>query len=209
MPRPKSTGLSPAEAGRIRVDHLLDIAAAIFLEQGYEGASTTEIAKRANASKQTFYTRFASKEKLFLAVIDHRTSKLPAQFELLFEKTLPIRQVLLETARALLTAILSPEHIALLRIVYMEAPHLPEAAKLLLERGPDRGTDALAQYLNAQTRLRTVKVENPLVAARHFVGLVVGDLVHRELLGFTQARPKKALQSRIETSVDAFLKIYS
>lgn len=208
MPRPKSTGRPPAEEEQFRTNQLLDTAAQVFLEQGYEAASTTEMARRAKASKQTFYQRYPTKEKLFLAVIDHRTSKLPEQFALIFRKNDPIRQVLTETARTLLAAILSQEHIALLRIVYMEAPHFPEAARFMLERGPDRGTSALAEYLGTQSRLGIVHIEDSLLAARQFAGLVVGDLVHRLLLGKTQLRSKKLLQSRVETGVDAFLKIY-
>jgi TetR/AcrR family transcriptional repressor of mexJK operon len=209
MPRPKSTGRPPAEEELLRTLALLEIAAQVFLEQGYEAASTTEIARRANASKQTFYMRYPTKEKLFLAVIDYRTTKLSEQFSLIFAKSDPVRHVLVETARTLLSAILSKEHIALLRIVYMEAPQFPEAAKLLAERGPDRGTSALAEYLSVQSRQGFLDLEDSLVAAQQFGGLVVGDLVHRALLGLINPKLKSLLQTRVETSVDAFLKIYA
>ncbi len=188
---------------------LLDVASQVFLEQGYEAASTNEIAKRAKASKQTFYVRFQTKEQLFLAVIDYRTSKLSEQFSLLFSKSDPVRQVLVEVARTLLSVILSKEHIALLRLVYMEAPHFPNAAKLLVERGPDRGTDMLADYLKTQAKLGSLQATEPLLAAQQFSGLVVGDLVHRALLGFANPKLKNLLETRVETSVDAFLKIYA
>ncbi len=67
MPRSKSAGLDPEEGEKLRTDRLLDLAAEVFLELGYEGTSTALIAERAHASKQTFYARFPSKEKLFLA----------------------------------------------------------------------------------------------------------------------------------------------
>lgn len=208
MPRPKPTGLPPAEEERLRTKELLEVAGQVFLEQGYQAASTAEIAKRANASKQTFYARFPSKEKLFLAVIDYRTTKLSDRFSVILRKNDPVRQVLVETARTLLTAILSPEHIALVRIVYMEAPQFPEAAEYFIERGPDRTISALADYFSSQTQLEAVH-KQPLLAAQHFAGLVVGDLVHRALLGLKSTRLKSAWQTRVETSVDAFLKIYA
>lgn len=209
MPRPKSNGLPPAQAQQLRTNMLLDVAADIFLEQGYEAASTADMAKRANASKQTFYTRFATKEKLFLAVIDYRTSKLPERFSFLFEQTSPVRLVLLDAARALLSVILSPEHIALSRIIYMEAPRIPEAARYLVERGPDRVRISIADYLSKQDRLKLIRVEDPLLASTHFTALVVGDLLHRALLGMNQHKTKKARETRVESSVDAFLKIYA
>ena len=208
MPRTKTSGVPPAEAEELRTQALLEIAAAVFLEQGYEAASTAEIAKRASASKQTFYARFPSKEKLFLAVIDYQTSKLPERFRLLFEQSRPVRLVLLDTARALLTIVLSPEHVALSRIIYMEARQFPEAARYLVERGPDRVVNHVADYLRAQDRAGFLRVQDPLLASTHFTGLVVGDLFHRALLGLNQHKSKKALERRVESSVDAFLKIY-
>lgn len=209
MPRSKPTGLLPAEAEHLRQDRLLDIAAEVFFERGYERASTAEMARRASASKQTFYTRFESKEKLFLAVIDHRTSKLPERFKLLFRGTEPIKHVLIKTAHALFSVILSVEHVQLLRIVYMEAPQLPEAARLLLERGPDQGLACLAEYLKLQPRSSGLCIEDGLLAAQQFSGIVVGDLVHRALLGPPFAHTSRTLKTRIQTSVDAFLKIHA
>lgn len=209
MPRPKSTGLSPAQAEQLRTNALLDTAAQVFLEQGYEAASTAEIAKRAGASKQTFYARFPTKEKLFLAVINHRTSKLPEKFPLLFAQTCPVREVLSDIAHVLLHEILNPEHVALSRIVYMEAKRFPEAARYLVERGPDRAIVAVANYLSKQDQFGLLRVEDPLLASTQFSALVVGDLFHRALLGMNQHKSRKALDARVISSVNAFLKIYA
>ena len=208
MPRPKPNGLPPAQAKQLRTDALLDKAAEVFLELGYEAASTAEIAKRASVSKQTLYAGFRTKRKLFLAVIDYRTSKLPKRFLVLFEQTHPIRAVLLDTARALLSVILSPDNVALSRIVYMEAPRIPEAARYLVERGPDRVGILIADYLSKQDSLKLIRVEDPILASTHFTALVIGDLLHRALLGINQYKTKKALETRVENSVDAFLKLY-
>ena len=41
-----------------------------FLEKGYDGVSMDEVASRAGVGKQTVYTRYASKDALFLAVVE-------------------------------------------------------------------------------------------------------------------------------------------
>lgn len=56
-------------------EHLLETAKHVFLERGFERASMDEVAARAGASKRTIYVRFATKEQLFLAVVD-RTGDL-------------------------------------------------------------------------------------------------------------------------------------
>src|SRR3954464_1993521 len=50
-------------------EHILFAAKDVFLELGFERASMDVIAERARTSKRTLYARFASKEKLYLAVI--------------------------------------------------------------------------------------------------------------------------------------------
>src|SRR5688572_20010161 len=49
-------------------DAIVEAAAAVFLEAGFEGASMTQIASRAGSSKRTLYGYFPSKEELFVAV---------------------------------------------------------------------------------------------------------------------------------------------
>src|SRR5258708_16457763 len=55
-----------------RLTELLDVATEVFVSEGFSAASTNEIARRANSSKTAFYSRFPTKEQLFLAVIERR-----------------------------------------------------------------------------------------------------------------------------------------
>src|SRR6266705_5071915 len=47
---------------------IIDGARAVFLAQGYDGASMGEIARQAGVSKGTLYVYFDSKEELFEAI---------------------------------------------------------------------------------------------------------------------------------------------
>lgn len=49
-------------------DAILEAAAEVFLEAGFEGASMSQIAARAGGSKRTLYGYFPSKEELFVAM---------------------------------------------------------------------------------------------------------------------------------------------
>jgi AcrR family transcriptional regulator len=46
---------------------IIDAAAALFLEHGYQGTSMDDIAALAAVSKQTVYKNFADKQQLFSA----------------------------------------------------------------------------------------------------------------------------------------------
>ncbi|WP_164569017.1 TetR/AcrR family transcriptional regulator, partial [Pseudomonas viridiflava] len=56
---------------------IVETAASVFLELGYEGASMKEVSTRLGGSKATLYGYFASKEALFVAVVQlYATSHL-------------------------------------------------------------------------------------------------------------------------------------
>ena len=59
------------ETGSSRAE-LVEAAAVVFAERGYQAASVDEVIRRARLSKGTFYFNFVSKEDLFLAVIKER-----------------------------------------------------------------------------------------------------------------------------------------
>jgi TetR/AcrR family transcriptional repressor of mexJK operon len=208
MPRPKSSGLPKAEEEQIRLTHLLDAATEVFFEMGYEGASTGEIAARAHSSKRELYSRFASKEELFLAVIDYRTAKIADRLTVLFQQERPIREMLQDIARELLRSLLSEEHSALMRLVYTQALQFPKAAQFMTERGPDRGIKNLAAHLTKQASRGKLAIPDPQLAAQHFAGLLVGDLVHRAMLGQKVPSSEKQIEARSAAAVAAFLLIY-
>jgi TetR/AcrR family transcriptional regulator, mexJK operon transcriptional repressor len=208
MPRPKPTGLPPEQEEQLRMDRLLDVAAEVFMEMGYQGASTAEIARRAQASKATFYARFANKEKLFLAVLRKRTDEVFQHHAAVYAIDAPIRDTLLNIAEVILGVVLSPRHLALLRIVQIESPRYPELGKTLYELGPGRSAKLLAAYLRDQTNLGTLRLQNPELAAEQFIDLVAGSPLRKALLGVDLNSPKSEQQYKVESAVDVFLRAY-
>src|SRR4051794_6830982 len=58
------------ERGQASRRHLLEIAARLFTERGYEATSITDVLERARLSRGAFYHHFQSKEALFEAVLE-------------------------------------------------------------------------------------------------------------------------------------------
>ena len=144
-----------------------------------------------------------------MAVIDYRTAKIADRVTLLFEQERPIRELLLAVARELLQSLLSADHTALMRLVYTQALQFPKAAKFMTERGPDRGIANLAAHLKKQTAKGTLVIPDAQLAAQHFAGLLMGDLVHRAMLGQSVPSSQKELDARAKITVDTFMKIYA
>src|SRR5512140_1983838 len=60
-----------AESSELSVEQrLLDAAVQLFTERGYTATSVREIVERAGVTKPALYYRFASKESLYLAILN-------------------------------------------------------------------------------------------------------------------------------------------
>ena len=192
-----------------RLTALLDVAAEIFISEGFSAASTNEIARRANSSKTTFYSRFPTKEHLFLAVIERRIDGIFQQVAGTLPEERPIEETLQKFGSALIRLALSKEQIALIRVVSMEAARFPELGKRYYELGPKRAEERLAAYLRKQVERGRLLNEDTRQMAQHFVSLVSGGPVRWFVLGFDPiSMSKNAIQKHLDSAVLMFMRAY-
>ena len=71
-----ATRLTRAEKKAETRAALLRSATTVFAEQGMERASIDDVARHAGYTKGAFYANFASKEELFLALLDEHFAEL-------------------------------------------------------------------------------------------------------------------------------------
>jgi TetR/AcrR family transcriptional repressor of mexJK operon len=190
-------------------EFLLEIASKTFLEEGFAGTSVGEIARRAHASKETFYSRYVSKEQLFEAVMRRLVGRFTDKLGAMMVPEEPPEKVLTAFAGKILERTMSDDGIALQKIVQMESRRFPTIARLFFELGPQRTLSALGRYFEsqvAQNRLRPLDGE---VAAGHFMGILTSDLMMRRSLGVLGKKPtSEENNKRIQTAVDVFLRAY-
>jgi TetR/AcrR family transcriptional regulator, mexJK operon transcriptional repressor len=192
-----------------RLTELLDVAAEIFIAEGFSAASTNEIARRANCSKSTFYSRFPSKEDLFLAVIERRMTKIFRQVAGSLPEEPPMEEALRQFGAALVKFALSKEQVTLVRVISMEAAKFPELGKRFYELGPKRGEEVLAAYLSKHQRKGRLSVEDPRQMAQHFISLITGGPVRWFVFGFVPSPLSKSrLQKHLNSAIQAFLAAY-
>jgi AcrR family transcriptional regulator len=114
-------------------DRLIEAAAAVFAEKGYDGAGVQEIARRAGFTTGAIYGRFRGKAELLLAAIEaHTTNELEQLFaDHRFEGR--VTDVLTTVGSHLLTDPFD-EGQALLLEAFVAARRDPEVAQLMRER---------------------------------------------------------------------------
>lgn len=209
MPKSLKVALpSPKERSEILTDHLLDVAAKFFLEQGFEGASVNQIARHAHASKETFYSRYPTKEELFRAVIRRKTDLMAVKLStVLLPHTLP-KKALTSFGEIMLERLLVEEAVALRRTLSMEHRRFPELSKIFYELGPVRTHTTLAKYLEEQVSKGQLRKLNPQLAARQFMDLLAADVVLRASLGIFPSPTKDERRQKVRDTVEFFLRGY-
>src|SRR5215831_18563610 len=117
---------SQAEAQRLG-ERILDVATDLFMSHGYGATSIEAIARRARISKRTFYYRFRDKPELFVAVVHRIIDRLrpPADLPLLEGS---LEEILRRLAGLILHAALTPQAIALNRMLIAESAKFPKLA---------------------------------------------------------------------------------
>jgi TetR/AcrR family transcriptional repressor of mexJK operon len=192
-----------------RVAELLDIATEVFIEHGFEGASTNEIARRANCSKTTLYCRFPTKQELFIAVLERRMEEMFREVFKALPMDDPLEDTLMEFGSRVLRIALSDEKIRLERVVSMEAERFPELAQRFFEVGPKRGHEELARYLEEQIKRGRLIREDAGLMAEHLVSLITGGPVHWRIFGLRVPGGVGHHKRRLQAAVKMFLRAYS
>ncbi len=164
-----------------RDEEILGAAFHVFADKGFHGATMLDIATRARASKKTLYARFTDKAALFRALIAWGIRQnLP---EVLPPDDGNPERALERHARSVLSAMLRPESLGLVRIVAAEAGRFPEIGRVfdeLVRKSSVAILDTLADRL-ITTKRATILDKSQF--GEDFIALVRGDTYFRVLTG--------------------------
>jgi AcrR family transcriptional regulator len=133
---------------------ILDGARAVFLVEGFDGASMEAIAHAAGVSKGTLYTYFKGKDELFTSLVAaYQNMSLEETFRGLNEAS-ELHENLETLTRNYLDRVREPENLALLRVVVGASAKFPSLGRSFYEAGMQPPVRRLAQYLkdNASPR---------------------------------------------------------
>jgi AcrR family transcriptional regulator len=198
----QSRGRPPLDSAERK--RILDATTAVFLEEGFKHASTSEIARRARTSKQTLYALFSTKADLFVSVIGAHTEQLFAKHAYYIESGKTPRMALTEIGHSVLKMFSAPEFLALYRIVVGEAHDFPDLARQLWRECTERGYGLLADYLKS----RRIGGPSYQKSAAQFVSFVLGDFILNQMLNPDRTRSERALRAGVKQAVEDFLRLH-
>ena len=187
-------------------DRILHAAFGAFLEHGYSGTSTLEIATRAKVSKRELYALFPSKEAMLAEGIRRRTEQMQVAPDLPEARDRPmLGTVLAGFGARLLQEVTDPHVTAVYRLAIGEAGRAPEMARILNAAGREATRKALATFFTKAQSAGLLAKGDPIALAAQFLGLLWTDVFVPLLLG-VEARPDEAeCRRRAHGAATAFL----
>ncbi|UYB53686.1 TetR/AcrR family transcriptional regulator [Xanthomonas sp. AM6] len=183
---------------------IVEAAAGVFLEAGFEGASMTQIASRAGSSKRTLYGYFPSKEELFVAVAHSVAERFMD----------PLLAALMQTRDDLPTALQRLGEDALAFLCSEQSVQVwqtiigvsgrSDIGLLFFESGPDHGMSRLGIYLHEQMERGLLRRADPTTAARHLAGLLEAETLMPCLFGALKNPSPDYLREATQRALQVF-----
>lgn len=192
-----------------RRDDILDAATAILREKGYRGTTMSDVARRASASKETLYAWFGNKSGLFQAVIRRNADTVRTVLEAHHDGNASVEAVLADVGRALAGLLLGDGAVAINRAAISEASSEPALARILTETGREATLPFFVRYLEQCREHGLLDFDDSREAAETFLGLLLGDMQVRRLLGVVDTPAAGEIEARARQAAVKFLKLYA
>ena len=201
-----SSGGRPSldESGKLD-DRILEVATALFLAHGYGATSIEQVAKRARISKRTLYHRYDDKAALFGAVLRGIVGRLRPRAGMPIAERADLATNLQRLAELILRSALTPEAIAVHRLIVGESGRFPRLVAVVNRNSAaEEGVAMIAGLLERGARAGSVAARDPAFAARQFLYMVV-TVPQRAASGLGPAMSEAQLRSWPRDVVRLFL----
>lgn len=190
---------------------IMEAATRVFLDRGYDGATMDEVASEAGVSKPTLYRYFTDKERLYAEIIQATVDDIDSLMRLvtgeLTDSSDP-EDALKRLARKFITRLMQPELLRLRRLVIANAERFPEIGRTWFAQGFGRVLETLAVCFTRYKERGLLRVEDPLLAANHFTGLLLWIPLNRAMFSGDHGVSASDLERHAEAAVRAFLSGY-
>ena len=186
-------------------ERILDVATDLFLTHGYGATSIEAIAQRAQISKRTFYHRFDDKAVLFSAVVHRIIDRLRPPADVPLVEGANLQEVLQRLASIILRAALTPQAIALHRLIVAESGRFPHLAAVVAQPGAtDEAIRLIASVLEGGIRAGSIALGDPIFAAQQFLHMVVA-VPQRRAMGLGSPMSACEIEAWPRAVVELFL----
>lgn len=188
---------------------ILQAAFDVFVEKGFEAATTAEIVRRARTSKRTLYEFFASKQEILTALVRYGSQKLQPSPDLPEPQSrAQFLAVLEQFGRQFLREILHPERTAMYRLAIAEAGRGgASVARELDANGRQPVMRAATQFFDQAAARGIVRREEIATLLSVYFSVLIGFAQLQTLLGTEPPLDAEAIAQRAALATRAIARM--
>jgi AcrR family transcriptional regulator len=179
-PTRRSGGRQTASAAAQLETTILDAATAAFLADGYAASTIESIARTCGVAKRTIYARWSGKPALFRAAAERLMARWLSDAGD-WAATEDLETALDGAAARVLAVALTPEAVALHRLLIAESARFPELPLMMHQAGGGEGTSRIAALLDSAVAEGKLPKQDTRFAAEQFLHLVLAGPQRRAL----------------------------
>lgn len=169
------------------------------------------ICDTAGVSKATLYNHYQNKEALFSDVVREIVDRIAGEWlsaieddALTLTSKEDLRRTLTTFAQHSLTSLMSPEYLALVRVVIADLRQFPQLGEIYRAAGPEPAMRRFASFLDHARKKGLVEFADPFIAARLFIGSILSYTLMDGLL--VAHEPHIPPAEQVEAIVDLFMR---
>ncbi|MDR3438890.1 TetR/AcrR family transcriptional regulator [Telmatospirillum sp.] len=196
----------PQTRGLARRQAMLCAATELFLEKGFERTSLSDIVERSKGSRSTLYEQFGNKEGLLRAMIGDATQRVWEVINLKDDTFLLNEEALVGIGRRFLRAAVSPDALAIFRIVVAEGIRIRGIAQFFFDSGPRILRERLTNVFRQAQSAGLFGPGNPEDMAQIFVGAILRDNHILAAFGMLPRWTDEELDAQVRNAVRVFLR---
>ena len=185
---------------------IMTAARGLFLADGYARTSMDAVTAAAGVSKQTLYAYFPAKEELLREMLfaELHGLRLDPPDGTSIRSTDDLRDFLTSRMRSVIDTLMTPDAIALLRLVIGEAAQLPTVRGLFRAALPIQVLSGMTLMLTGLDKAGVVRIDRPDLSARMLLGPMMSFIA---LDGWmSDAEPMPPSDADLAAIVDLFLR---
>lgn len=187
---------------------ILEAALSVLKREGYARTTMLQIATEAGASKATLYALFANKQTLFAALVRHTASGANAGLRAAMDAATEVEPTLTEFGFNLLRLMCGDTSISLNRAAVSEVHQTPELGQTLYANGRQTTGQLVMRFMQRAHDEGKLRLDTVEAAFETLLGLLLGDLQVRLLIGVATKPSDKALRLRAERAIAQFMALY-
>lgn len=187
---------------------ILRAATDLFLEKGFDGTSMDGVARKAEVSKQTVYSHFASKEQLFGDAVHAAIASYFPDRTLAAMDNHTLEADLEAVCHTLATLWVDERAIAMFRLLVAAGAKGSTLGELFWKSGPAELHEQLVRFLGQWVERGALFIEDKEKAAQQLVAFVKEPAHFRISIGIQAPLNEQEIKTVVDNAVADFLKLY-